>query len=54
MQTEAYMMTVMDSMNASAEDKATDKGRFGRAEGIGAGSLVDGASDLSAMLKRKL
>lgn len=35
--TEAYMMTVMDSMNASAEDKSQIKEGICRAEGIGAG-----------------
>ncbi len=48
--TEAYMMTVMDSMNASAEDKAQIKEGFAELK-ASEQDFVDGASDLSAMLK---
>ena len=48
--TEAYMMTVMDSMNVSAEDKAQIKEGFAELK-ASEQDFVDGASDLSAMLK---
>lgn len=48
--TEAYMMTVMDSMNASAEDKSQIKEGFAELK-ASEQDFVDGASDLSAMLK---
>ena len=48
--TEAYMMTVMDSMNASAEDRAQIKEGFAELK-ASEQDFVDGASDLSAMLK---
>ena len=48
--TEAYMMSVMDGMNASAEEKAQMQAGFAELK-ASQQAFVDGAGDLSAMLK---
>ena len=48
--TETYMMTVMDSMKASAEDKAQMQEGFAQLK-ASQKDFVDGAGELSAMLK---